>query len=311
MLRVMEKQDIFLIFDGNAIIHRAFYAVPLLTHNGQLVNAVYGFANVLLSNLQQIQPRWAATAFDLPGKTFRHHEFKEYKAKRVKAPQAMYDQIPIIKNMVRILGVPILEKEGYEADDVIATIVAKVKSQKLKVKSKVIIFTGDKDTFQLVDDGVSVMTPSKGLSRPIEYTPDKVVEKMGVRPGQVVDFKALAGDGSDNIPGVPGIGDKTAQDLLKKFNTLKGIYEAVKGGNPQIPAAVAEKLRENKGAAEMARRLVELRADIDCHFQLSDCLVDDYNQPAAEKFFRELGFKSLLNKLPRARILSNNQEKLF
>lgn len=303
-----QQDDLFLIFDGNALIHRAFHAIPPLTHQGRLVNAVYGFARVLLASLGQYQPKWVAVAFDLPGKTFRHEKFAEYKAKRVKPPQALYDQIPLIRQLVTVMGIPIMEKAGFEADDAIAAAIAQVKSQNEKVKT--IIFTGDKDTFQLIDERVSVITPAKGLSQPIEYTPQKVREKLGIKPEQVVDFKSLAGDGSDNISGVPGIGEKTASELLRQFGNLEGVYERVEGVDGQerkedqemkvLTPAVREKLRKNKDKAFFSRELVQLRTDLDLDFHLDDCRLVDYNQEKAGKFLWELGFKSLVSRLPRA-----------
>ena len=200
-----EKKQKFVIIDGNAIVHRAWHALPpLTTKSGQLVNAVYGFALTLLKALKDLKPDYVAVTFDTKAPTYRHREFKEYKAQRVKQPDELYEQFPLIKEVVTAFQIPILEKEGYEADDVIATIVENVKCQMSNVKC--IVVTGDMDTFQLVDENTEVYSMHKGISDTIIYDVEQVKKRFeGLEPKQLVDFKALRGDPSDNIPGVKGI----------------------------------------------------------------------------------------------------------
>jgi len=218
----------FLLVDGNAIIHRAFHALPptLTDKKGRPTNAVFGFARIFLAALKQFRPSHVAVAVDMPGKTFRDDLFKEYKAKRVKAPQELYDQIPLVKDFLASLEVPCFGVEGYEADDVIGTLTKRVPEE--LGGAEVVILTGDGDTLQLVNGHVKVALPQRGLQPPTLFDGAAVAGKYdSLTPKQIIDYKALRGDASDNIPGVPGIGEKTAMELIKKFGRLKEIYDFV------------------------------------------------------------------------------------
>ena len=214
----------FVIIDGNAILHRAFHALPpLKNREGKLVNAAYGFASIFLKTLKDLKPDYIAVAFDLPGKTFRHIEFPEYKAQRAKPPQDLYDQIPLIKEMLDAFNVAIFEKEGYEADDIIGTLTRATQNYADRYAElrgtgvESIIVTGDLDALQLVNENTKVCALKQGISEIVMYDEKAVVDRYGLTALQMIDYKALRGDPSDNIPGVPGIGEKTATELLKSY----------------------------------------------------------------------------------------------
>lgn len=237
------------LIDGNAIIHRAYHSMPktLTTRKGEPTNAVYGFAITLVKVLEDLRPQYLAATFDLPGPTFRHEIYKEYKATRVKADQDLYDQIPRVKQLVGAFGIPIYEKEGYEADDVIGTITNKVNTttdlihrseqmkknlaQSVKEISEgdlfVYIVSGDKDIFQLINGDVKVYNLKKGLSQTQIVDAEVIQNEYNLQPSDFIDLKALAGDPSDNIPGVPGIGPKTATELIQRYDTLQHLYEVI------------------------------------------------------------------------------------
>lgn len=278
------------LIDGNALVHRAFHALPpLTTKKGELINAVYGFTSVLLKVLKELQPDYVAATFDLAGPTFRHKEFQEYKATRPKAPQELYDQLTRVKQVLNALNIPIYEKQGYEADDVIGS-VAKQAGQ----DAKIIIVTGDLDTLQLVDDKTSVYTLKKGIKDTIIYDEKAVSQRYGLMPSQMPDFKGLKGDPSDNIPGVSGIGEKTASELLKEFSSLENLYKNLE----KLPKKIREKLEEYKDQAFFSKYLATIKRDVDIKFDLEKCRLADYEPDKVKKLFEELGFYSLLKRLP-------------
>src|SRR3989344_4292757 len=214
----------FVIIDGNALVHRAWHALPptMRTKKGEIINAVYGFTLILLGVIKNLKPDYLAVTFDLAGPTFRHEKYKDYKATRVKQADELYAQFPRIKEIVRAFAIPIYEKAGFEADDVIATLVKNPEVEKIKS----IIVTGDLDTLQLVDKNTEVYTLHQGLADTITYDVEQVKKRFaGLTPEQMVDFKALRGDPSDNIPGVKGIGEKGAIELIKQFGSLKNLYQ--------------------------------------------------------------------------------------
>jgi DNA polymerase-1 len=290
------------IIDGNALIHRAFHALPetLTTKSGEVVNAVYGFASVLLRMMKELKPDHIAATFDLPGKTFRHDAFTEYKAQRVKASQTLYDQIPRVKELVKSFSIPIYEKPGFEADDLIGTLSAKADGV------ETIIVTGDMDTLQLVDDHTDVYTMKKGIGEITVYDIAAVKERFGLKPNQLIDYKALRGDPSDNIPGVPGVGEKTATDLLQKFGTLDALYIALEKNTPKakaLPESLREKLLSQKEQAMMSRMLATIIRDVPVDFRLEDTAVKHYDRDKVVKMFQELEFRSLLPKLPHSEVV--------
>lgn len=225
----MSKQKTLILIDGHALVHRAFHALPPLnTGGGELVNAVFGFTSILLKVLKDLAPDYIAATFDLAGPTFRHKEFEDYKATRVKAPDELYAQIARVKDVLGAFNIPVYEKEGFEADDVIGTIARQAKKDKVKT----IIVTGDLDTLQLVDKDTEVFTLKKGVKDTVFYDEAAVRARFeGLGPEQMVDYKGLKGDPSDNIPGVPGVGEKTAIELLKQYGSLDELYKELE--NPK------------------------------------------------------------------------------
>src|SRR3989344_5251422 len=292
-----------ILIDGNALVHRAFHALPPLTSpKGVVTNAVFGFSSILIKTIKEIKPDYIAAAFDLPGPTFRHEKFAEYKIHREKAPQELYSQIPLVKEVLAAFGVPIYEKEGYEADDLIGTLATKAKSQK---NLKIIIATGDLDALQLVDGKrVAVFTLRKGVSDTVVYDEDAVFARYGLKPEQLNDYRGLKGDPSDNIPGVPGVGEKTASELIKNFGSLGKLYEYLesepkKDSKKEISEKLAEKLLTNKKQAFFSKKLSTIITDVDIDFSLEKA---DWRKNAdvtkIETAFRDLGFSSLLKRLP-------------
>lgn len=295
------------IFDGNAIIHRAYHAIPPLSNkDGKMVNAVYGFASMLLRVWKDLKPDHIVVTFDVAGGTFRHAKFDKYKATRVKADQELYDQIPLVHDLVRTFNIPVYEKKGYEADDVIGTIVNNIKNQKSEIKNKEIeiyIVTGDMDTLQLIQPGVKVYTLRKGISDVVIYDADGVRERFGFGPEMIVDYKALRGDPSDNIPGVPGVGEKTATDLIKQFGGIEEMYKRIKNAEyrmqDEVKPGVLKKLIEGEESAKMSRELATIDRNVpDLEFNLADCELKNFDREKTIQLFQELGFVSLLKRIP-------------
>src|SRR3989339_943522 len=267
----------FVIVDGNAIVHRAFHAIPPMTgKNGLVLNAVYGFTSILLRTIKELQPDYLVVAFDLKAPTFRHLEYKEYKAQRVKQPQELYDQMVLVKELLRAMQVPVLEQEGFEADDIIATVAVNNKKEKVKT----IIVTGDMDTLQLVDEDTEVYTMKKGVNDIVVYNTKAVEERYGLKPEQMIDYKALRGDPSDNIPGVKGIGEKTAADLIQKFGTLENLYKNKnKLAEKKVSAAVIAKILSGEKEALFSKHLVTLVSTVPVKYTLKDCEAKDFINP--------------------------------
>ncbi|PSO46652.1 MAG: DNA polymerase I, partial [Parcubacteria group bacterium SW_4_46_8] len=218
----------FVIIDSNALIHRSYHALPdLSTRDGTPVNAVYGYVSVLLNVLRTINPDYIGAAFDLEGPTFRDEMYEEYKAQREKADQALYDQIPLTKQVLESFGIPILTAEGYEADDVIGTVTSRMNEEHPNIE--VLVVTGDMDTMQLVGERTKIFSLRKGVKDTVIYDVQGVRDKYDLEPNQIADFKGLKGDPSDNIPGVSGVGDKTATQLLQAFEHIENLYETLEG----------------------------------------------------------------------------------
>ncbi|MBI2985094.1 MAG: DNA polymerase I [Candidatus Kerfeldbacteria bacterium] len=292
----MPAKQKLLIIDGNALIHRSFHALPpLTTKDGEIVNAVYGFALSLLKAWKDVQPTHIAACFDLEGPTFRDELYKEYKAMRVKAPQELYDQIPRVKQLVKSFNIPIYEKQGYEADDILGTITGH------EPGVEKIILTGDNDTLQLVDGKTKVFTMRKGLTDTALYDVRAVKERFGLGPEQIVDFKALRGDASDNIPGVKGIGEKTATDLLHQFASVDALYRALADETPEaktLKESVRDKLVKFKSDAFLSKKLATIDRKVPIAFHLDEAAVKHYDRAKVVSMIQDLGFRSLLTKLP-------------
>ncbi|KKQ04162.1 MAG: polymerase protein, partial [Candidatus Moranbacteria bacterium GW2011_GWF1_36_4] len=294
-----ENKKKLILIDGNAIIHRAYHALPPLTNKkGEMVNAVYGFASTLLSVIEKFKPDYIAASFDLAAPTFRHKKFADYKATRAKAPDELYAQIPKVKEVVRAFNIPIYEMEGFEADDVIGTIAKRESRSKNKELNKndieTIIVTGDLDALQLVDENIKVYTMRRGLSDSVLYDEAAVKERYGISPEQLKDFKGLRGDASDNIPGVKGIGEKGAVKLIQEYGSLENIYQNVE----KIKGAVGEKLKKDKAQAILSKYLGIIKIDVALDFDLEKCKTADFERGKIVKIFQELNFFSLIKRIP-------------
>lgn len=296
-----KKRKKVVIIDGNALIHRSFHALPptIKTSSGEVVNAVFGFTSGLLKSIQDLKPDYLVATFDMKGPTFRHKKFKEYKATRTKAPDELYSQIPRVKEMVEAFNIPIYEMSGFEADDLIGTICAQVGEDLDKV-----IVTGDMDILQLINDTTKVYRMSKGVSDYVLFGEDEVMEKYNIKATQVIDYKALRGDASDNIPGVKGVGDKTATDLLALFGTLDGIYKNI--DSEKIKPRVRELLKDNKGNAYLSYDLATIVQDAPIDFKLDDSVIHDFDKEKVIKLLTILEFKSLLDRVRK--MGSSNKE---
>ncbi len=279
------------LLDGNALLHRAWHAIPpLTTVSGQVVNAAYGFSMMLEKILEAYRPGAMAVAWDLRGKTFRHKEYAAYKATREKQPQELYDQIPLVQDMLKDFGIPSVSLAGYEADDVIGTLAARGEAKGYRV----LIVTGDMDALQLVDERTHVVAFVKGVSETKTYDPSAVRGRFGLSPAQLIDFKALRGDPSDNLPGVPGVGEKTATKLLQAYGTADGIFDAVRRG--AVPEKFAKKFAGREKTAEEMRHLVTIVRDAPLPFDLKDAALKPFDWNRILDRYRALEFRSLIRK---------------
>lgn len=285
------KRKLLVLIDGNAIIHRSYHALPpMATKTGESVHAVYGFAMTLFSVIEKFKPDYIAASFDLPGGTFRDDLYAEYKATRVAAPDDLYAQIPKVKELVQAMNIPIYELPGYEADDCVGTL----SKQGEKAGVDVVIVTGDTDTLQLVTEQVKVYTLRKGLKDMVLYGIPEVTEKYGFPPERLVDYKGLRGDSSDNIPGVKGIGEKGATDLIQEFGSLEDIYEALERVKPKM----REKLVADRDMAFLSKKLGTIDTAAPVTLVLEECATHDFNRETIENFLRSLDFYSLLKRIP-------------
>ncbi|MCK5416745.1 DNA polymerase I [Candidatus Parcubacteria bacterium] len=298
----MKKQEKILIIDGNAIIHRSFHALPptIKTKNNEVVNAVYGFASVLIKSIKEFKPNYIALTLDKKGPTFRHKRYKEYKAHRKKAPDELYKQIPYVKRLAKVFNIPIFEMTGYEADDLIGSIATRTKTQDSKIKN--IIITGDMDLLQLINSSTEVYKLGRGISDGMVFDASATENKYNITPEQIIDYKALRGDASDNIPGVPGIGDKTAVNLLKHFKTLKNLYEQLENGTTEklekfIKPRIINLLKENKESAFLSKELATIECNVKIDFDLEKTEFGNFDKNKVLEFFSELEFQSLISRI--------------
>jgi DNA polymerase-1 len=283
--------DTCALFDGNSLAHRAYHAMPRLwTHRGEPNHAVFGFAAMLLKALGALRPTCAAIAWDTPSPTFRHAAFEGYKAQRAAPPPDLYPQVGRIRELAEALGLACLSEEGYEADDLLASLAIQAAAEGFEV----VVVTGDSDALQLVGPGVRVLTPVKGLSEVVLYDDAAVRARCGVAPGQVADLKALGGDVSDNIPGVPGIGARTAARLLAEFGDLETLLaspERLPTRHRDVLLAHAEALRRN-------RALTTMRFDAPVRFAPASCRLDEADRAALAARLRDFGLRRLADRLP-------------
>jgi DNA polymerase I len=285
-------RETLLLVDGHNLVYRAFHAMPALSNSrGEMTNAAYGFTSMLFKALNDTTPTYAIAAFDPPGPTFRHEIFKEYKAQRLRAPDELRAQFPWAREVVVALGIPIVEIPTFEADDVIGTLAQKAEAAGLDV----IIVTGDLDVLQLVTEHIRVFASRRGISDTIIYDLDKVRERYGFEPPLVVDFKALQGDPSDNIPGVPGIGEKTAMSLVQQYGPLENVLDAV----PTMPEGrVRRALESHMEQARLSKWTATIKVDVDIDLPLEDARLFQYDEGDVRELFDRLEFRSLLPRLP-------------
>ena len=286
-----------ILIDGNASLHRAYHALPpMRSPDGKSVNAVYGFLSMLIKIQHDFHPSHMAIAFDRPGPTFRNQMYAPYQAQRPQVEDDFISQILMVHMAVKAFGISIYECDGFEADDVIGTIAEFVKKD--KAIDQVIILTGDRDILQLVyDDKVVLFMPTKGLSEGKIYGEKDVVERLGVAASLIPEYKALAGDPSDNYPGVPGIGPKTAVMLLTTFGSVDNLYKAVDAGTAVLSKGVIEKLQKGKESAYMSLQLATIRRDAPITFSPQEANIKTLDSMSARRELEKYGFQSLLRRL--------------
>ena len=309
-----KEKKCLIVIDSNSIIHRAFHALPpLATKKGELVNAVYGFLLVFFKAIREFKPDFAAAAFDLPLPTFRHKKFKEYKIKRPPTPEGLLLQIPKIKEVLKGFNVPVFEKEGFEADDIIGTIAKLAQKPGTSPSVETIILSGDLDVLQLVDSQTKVYALRKGVKDIVLYDEQLVKEKyQGIGPEHIIEFKALRGDPSDNIPGVKGVGEKTAIELIKKFGNIENLYlqlerktEEIKG----ISARLKEVLLREKEKAFLSRELSEIQKNVSIDFNPQICRWGEYSQEKIVQIFKDFEFYSLVARLSELTFNKDSRER--
>ena len=282
--------DKLILIDGNSIMNRAFYGIMgskmLMTKDGKYTNAVYGFLAILFKILEDIQPQYIAVAFDLKGPTARHEMFEGYKANRHGMPEELAQQMPIIKDVLRAMNIDIIEKQGYEGDDILGTLAKFGEEQGLEVT----ILSGDRDTFQLASDHITIRIPrtKAGKTETKDYNRAKVLEEYGLEPKQLIEVKALQGDSSDNIPGVPGIGPKTAISLIQKYGSVEELYNKIEAGEDDLKGKQRENIVNNKEMAELSRKLGEIDTHVPIDDTLEDIKLEEWDKPKVLELFEEL-----------------------
>ena len=290
--------DKFVLVDGNSIMNRAFYGIMgsrmLTTKDGKYTNAVYGFLAILFKLLEDVEPKYMAVAFDLKAPTARHKMYEGYKANRKGMPDELAEQMPIIKEILRAMNIDIVEMKGYEADDVLGTLSCYGEKQGLDV----IILSGDRDTFQLATDKVTIRIPhtKAGKSETDEYNKEKIIEKYGIEPKQLIEVKGLQGDSSDNIPGVPGIGEKTALKLIQEYGSIDNLYKKIEEGEDELRGKQREKIIENKDLAILSRTLGTINLNVPIKDDLSDFKVEEWDKQKVLEIFKELNFNRYIER---------------
>ena len=286
------------LIDGNSILNRAFYGIMgnkmLTTPDGKYTNAVYGFLAILFKVLEDIEPEYLMVTFDLKAPTARHKLYDGYKATRKGMPNELAEQMPILKDILKSMNIKVIEKEGYEADDVLGTMAKRAEKDGFDVT----IVSGDRDTFQLTSNRVKVRIPhtKMGKTETETFGREEVLKKYGVTPKQLIEVKGLQGDTSDNIPGVPGIGEKTALDLVKKYKTIDGIYEAIEKGEDDLKPKARERLLENKELAMLSRTLGTINLEVPIEENLEEFKIKEWNKEEVFSKFKELNFNRFIDR---------------
>jgi DNA polymerase I len=299
-----KKKETILLLDANALLHRAWHAIPpLTTKDGRVVNAAYGFTMIMEKMIEQYKPDSMVVAWDRKEKTFRHDEFADYKGHRPEREQELYDQIPIIKSILEVFDIPSLDARGYEADDIVGTLAHRAEQEGMNV----LILTGDLDSLQLVTDNIKVITFKKGISQSKEYDVQAVIDRYGLTPEEFIDYKALRGDPSDNIPGIAGIGEKSATVLIQEFKSVEGVYKALE--EEKVLPKFAKKLEGNKQLALDSKFLVTILKDMPLKFSFSDATMSEPDREKLVEMYRDLEFRTLLRKYVEAPPFEGMDEK--
>ena len=288
----------FLVIDGNSILNRAFYglsAARMVTSEGIHTNAIFGFLNIYYMIIDKFNPDYVSVAFDLKAPTFRHKMYDEYKGTRKGMPDELKEQVPIIKDVLRAMNIHIFELEGYEADDILGTI-ASLNEKNTKEDIFTYILTGDRDSYQLISDKTSIIFPSSKMGKTdyTVYTPQLLKEEKNIEPYQVVDIKSLMGDSSDNIPGVKGIGEKTAYSLIEKYTTLDNIYANI--DNLDASAKIIEKLKNDEKMARLSYTLATINKEVPIDLQYDEVRVKEVNKDELYPLFKRLAFNKFIAK---------------
>ena len=292
-----DRRPILMLIDGPSIVYRAYFAMmqtPLTTSDGMLVTGIFGFLNIVLRGMQDLKPDYAIVSFDLGKPQFRFDAYPEYKAGRPSMPDDLRAQFPIVREIVTMMGMPIRELQGYEADDVIGTLALEAAAAEVDTY----IVSGDLDGLQLVNDHIRLFTTRMGVANTVVYDEAKVMERYGLRPDQMLDYKALKGDTSDNIPGVPGVGEKTAVALLQQFGSLDALYEHL----DEVKGKLRERLAEHRESAFLSRRVGRIVTDLPVTLELETARTGRYDRRAVAQRLRELEFRSLIDRLPPSSI---------
>ena len=293
-----------LILDSNSLLNRAFYAIPeLTTTDGIHTNAVYGFANMLFKMREELKPDYVVAAFDRKGPTFRHKEYKDYKAGRKKMPEELAEQFPLTKDLLNLLSITIYEMDGYEADDIIGSLAKHAEKNGIEVY----IVTGDRDALQLASDNINVVITKKGVTETAVYNYKTFMEEFGVTPTQFIDVKGLMGDKSDNIPGVPGVGEKTAYKLIQTYGSIEEVLNNIDNISGK---KLKENLENNRELAIFSKKLATIITEAPMEFDLDEIKSqDNYNYDELKKFFFKLQMKSMIDKLPNSEENEEIKEK--
>lgn len=296
--------DKLMIIDGSSLLYRAFYALPLLsTKDGIYTNGVYGFLTMLYKILEDYEPEYICVAFDRKSPTFRHLEYEEYKANREEAPDELSLQFPIVKDILNKMNIYQVDIDGFEADDIAGTI-AKMGNQN---DLDVILVTGDKDYLQLINEKTKVLLTRKGITELEEYDEKKMFEEYGLNSKQFVDLKGLMGDKSDNIPGVPGVGEKTGIKLLKEFDSIENIYENIEDVRGK---KTRESLLENQTQAFMSKKLAQIITNVPIEISIDDLKFKEPNYDALKGVYEKLQFNSFIEKFPD-KVIRSWKDKVF
>ena len=287
-----------LLIDGNSIMNRAFYGIMgskmLTTKDGKYTNAVYGFLAIMFKIMDDLNPDYMAVSFDLKAPTARHKMFSEYKANRHGMPDELKEQMPMIKEILKAMNIDIVEKEGYEGDDILGTLAKYGENQGLDV----VILSGDRDTFQLATNKVTIRIPrtKAGKTETEDYDRKKIIEEYGLEPKALIDVKGLQGDTSDNIPGVPGIGPKTAISLIQKYKSIEKLYEVIENGEDDLKGKQKENITNNKKMAILSKELGTINVEVPLDDNLDTLKIEEWDKAKVLEIFQNLNFKRYIEK---------------